>query len=98
MTLLIVTANGAAALQAGQDGAGGLQAGGLPVVGSTPCHMLVHEVVRLAPLGVILRAAGWDARLQAALDLLSTRLVNQALLAAVLPDADAAAHRPAGGG
>jgi hypothetical protein len=49
--------------------------------------MLVHEVVRLAPLGVILRAAGWDALLQAALGLLSPRRAKQALLAAVLPAA-----------
>ena len=34
--------------------------------------MLVREVVRLAPLGVILLAAGWDEPLQAALDLLAT--------------------------
>ena len=83
MTVLIVTANGAAALQAGQDGAGGLQAGGLPVIGSTPCHMLVHELVRLAPLGVILRAAGWHASLPAALGLRSPRLV--AVLPAAVP-------------
>ena len=72
MTLLIVTANDAAALQAGQDLAAGLQAGGLPVVGPAPCLMLVREVVRLAPLGVILLASGWDAPLQAALDLLAS--------------------------
>ena len=72
MTLLIVTANDAPALLAGQALAAGLQADGLPVVGSTPCHMLVREVVRLAPLGVILLAAHWDAALQAALDLLAS--------------------------
>ena len=71
MTLLIVTADDAPALLAGQALAAGLQAGGLPVVGSTPCHMLVREVVRLAPHGVILLAAHWDAALQAALDLLA---------------------------
>ena len=71
MTLLIVTADDAPALLAGQALAAGLQAGGLPVVGSTPCHMLVREVVRLAPHGVILVAAHWDAALQAALDLLA---------------------------
>lgn len=71
MTLLIVTANDTAALQAGQALASQLQAAGLPVVGSTPCNMLVREVVRLAPLGVILLAAGWDTALQASLDLLA---------------------------
>jgi AmiR/NasT family two-component response regulator len=72
MTLLIVTANDAAALQAGQDLAAGLEAAGLPVVGPAPCPMLVREVVRLAPLGVILLVSGWDAPLQAALDLLAS--------------------------
>ena len=63
MTLLIVTANDAPALQAGQALAASLQAAGLPIVGSTSCNMLVREVVRLAPLGVILMASHWDAPL-----------------------------------
>ena len=72
MTLLIVTANDAPALQAGQDLAAKLQATGLPVAGSASCNLLVREVVRLAPLGVILLTSGWDAPLQATLDLLAT--------------------------
>lgn len=42
--------------------------------------MLVREVVRLAPLGVILLAAGWDAPLQAALDLLATNAPRPVLV------------------
>ena len=72
MSLLIVTANDPPALQAGQDLAARLAAAGLPVLGSTSCSMLVREVVRLAPLGVVLLAPGWDAGLQAALDLLAS--------------------------
>lgn len=72
MTLLIVTTNDPPALLAGQTLAAALQADGLPVVGCTPCHMLVREVVRLAPLGVIVSAGRWDEALQAALDLLAS--------------------------
>lgn len=81
MTLLILTANDAPALQAGQDLAAVLQAAGLPVVGTTPCHMLVREVVRLAPLGVVVLAARWDAALQAALDLLASSMPRPVLVA-----------------
>jgi AmiR/NasT family two-component response regulator len=71
MTLLIVTADDAPALAAGQALALGLQAAGLPVLGVAACHMLVREVVRLAPSGVVLLAARLDVPLQAALALLA---------------------------
>jgi AmiR/NasT family two-component response regulator len=80
MTLLIVTANDPSALQTGQDLAARLRAEGLPVLGATPCNMLVREVIRLAPLGVILVAAHWDASLQASLDLLATSAPRPVLL------------------
>lgn len=89
MTLLIVTANDPPALQAGLDLAAGLTAAGLPVLGATSCNMLVREVIRLAPLGVVLLAPAWDARLQAALDLLASSAPRPVLVVgAAAPPAD----------
>ena len=49
MNLLIVTADDAPALAAGQALQVRLQTTGLPVLATVPCHMLVRESVRLAP-------------------------------------------------
>ena len=71
MSLLIVHADDPLAVAHGQALALRLQAAGLVVLGSTPCHMLVREAVRLAPLAVVLQAPSLDAPLRAALQWLA---------------------------
>ena len=71
MTLLIVHADDPLAVARGQALAAHLQAAGQAVLGTTPCHMLVREVVRLAPLAVVLQAPSLAAPLLAALQWLA---------------------------
>lgn len=73
MNLLIAHADDPLAVAQGQALAAKLQAAGLAVLGTTPCRMLVREVVRLAPLAVVLQAPslGMDAPLLAALQWLA---------------------------
>ena len=75
MTLLIVTSDDAPAQAAGLALLAELQAAGLPALAALPCHMLVRDVVRLAPQAVVALnpggADGLDPRLQAALALLA---------------------------
>ncbi len=72
MTLLIVSADDAPAQAEAARLAACLQAGGQAVLGTVPCHMLVREVVRLAPQAVVVQATLLDAALRAALALLAS--------------------------
>ena len=72
MTLLIVSTDDAPAQADAAHLSAGLQAAGQAVLGVVRCHMLVREVVRLAPQAVVVQAAGLDAALRAALALLAS--------------------------
>ena len=67
MNLLIVTADDAPALAAGQALQVRLQAAGLPVLATVPCHLLVRETVRLAPEAIVVWADSADPAAAAAL-------------------------------
>ena len=71
MPLLIICADSPPALADAQALAGRLQAAGLVVSGPQPCHMLVREVVRLAPEAVLVLAPALDGPLHEALALLA---------------------------
>ena len=80
MTLLIVSADDASAQADAAHLSAGLQAAGLAVLGVVRCHMLVREVVRLAPQAVVVQAAGLDAALRAALALLASSAARPVLV------------------
>ena len=75
MTLLILTLDDAPAQAAGAALLTALQAAGLPALATVTCHMLVRDVVRLAPQAVVALNPGVDdglaPELQAALVLLA---------------------------
>ncbi len=72
MRLLITCPDTAAALAEAQALVLRLQAGGIATDGALPCHMLVREVVRLAPQAVLVLAPALDDSLRAALALLAS--------------------------
>ena len=80
MSLLIVTDEDPAALADGLALADRLQALAFAVVGVVPCHMLVREVIRLAPLGVVLQAPRLGPPLQDALALLASSAARPVLV------------------
>ena len=80
MTLLIVSTDDAPALAEAAHLMACLQAAGQAVLGAVPCHMLVREVVRLAPQAVVVQAAGLDTALRAALALLASCAPRPVLL------------------
>jgi len=89
MPLLILCADSPAALADATDLATRLRAAGVLVSGPQPCHMLVREVVRLAPEAVLVVAPVPDAPLQQALALLASSAARPVLLAtAATPPAD----------
>jgi len=89
MPLLITCPDTPAALADAQALSGRLQAAGVVVSGPQPCHMLVREVVRLAPEAVLVLAPSLDAQLQEALALLASSAARPVLLAtAAAPPAD----------
>lgn len=89
MPLLITCPDNPQALADAQALVGCLQAAGLAASGPLPCHMLVREVVRLAPEAVLVLAPAVDAPLHAALALLAGSAARPVLLAtAAAPPAD----------
>lgn len=88
MTLLIVSADDAPAQTAAADLMAVMQAAGETVLAAVPCHLLVREVVRLAPQAVVVLAPVLDAGLLAALALLASSAPRPVLVlgAAHLPD------------
>lgn len=81
MPLLITCPDDPAALAEAQRWAERLQAAGLAVAGVQPCHLLVREVVRLAPQAVLLVASRLDDSLRQALSLLAGTAPCPVLLA-----------------
>ena len=89
MPLLIICTDSPPALADAQALAGRLQAAGLVVSGPQSCHMLVREVVRLAPEAVLVLAPDIDGPLHEALALLAGNAARPVLLAtAADPPAD----------
>ena len=74
MSLLIVAADGPALQVQAPALADALRPSGNPVLGVVPCHMLVREAVRLAPLAVVAIDDGLGGLLQASLALLAASL------------------------
>lgn len=89
MPLLIACPDTPPELDAAQRLADGLHAVGVTVCGPQPCHMLVREVVRLAPEAVLLRAPALDDAARQALTLLAGSAARPVLLATdAAPPAD----------
>ena len=87
MTLLIVSADAAPAQTAAADLMGVMRVAGETVLAAVPCHLLVREVVRLAPQAVVVLAPVLDAGLLAALALLASSAPRPVLV-------QGAAHLP----
>jgi AmiR/NasT family two-component response regulator len=88
MSLLIVAPEAAVAQGLAQR----LDGAGLRVAGTSVCHMLVRDSVRLAPEAVVIEAAAVDAGLLEALHLLDTTAPRPVLLfSAALDDEDSVA-------
>lgn len=85
MPLLITCTDEPAALAAAQDWSARLGAAGLQVAATLPCHLLVREVVRLAPSAVLVVAPVLDATLRQALALLASTAACPVLLAGAPP-------------
>jgi AmiR/NasT family two-component response regulator len=85
MSLLIVAPEAAAA----EDLAQRLEGEGVPTVGTSACHMLVRDSVRLAPEAVVVEAAAVDTGLLEALQLLATTAPRPVLLFGVALDDEA---------
>jgi AmiR/NasT family two-component response regulator len=89
MRLLITCTDEPAALAEAQGWSTRLVDAGLPVAATLPCHLLVREVVRLAPAAVLVVAPQLDANLRQALALLASTAPCPVLLAGAPPaDAD----------
>ncbi|GCL61403.1 type IV pili methyl-accepting chemotaxis transducer N-terminal domain-containing protein [Pseudaquabacterium pictum] len=89
MPLLIACPDAPADLTEAQALAGRLQAAGVLVAGPVPCHMLVREVVRVAPEAVLLLAPALGEPVQQTLTLLAGSAAKPVLLAtAAAPPAD----------
>jgi AmiR/NasT family two-component response regulator len=89
MSLLITCQDSPAALADAAAVVARLQAAGMPAFGPQPCHMLVREVVRLAPQAVLVLAPALDESLRHALALLAESAPRPVLLAgSALPAAD----------
>ncbi|MES2718604.1 MAG: type IV pili methyl-accepting chemotaxis transducer N-terminal domain-containing protein [Pseudomonadota bacterium] len=89
MSLLITCHDSPQALADAHAMLARLQAAGLQAFGPQPCHMLVREVVRLAPQAVLVLAPVLDDVLRQALGLLATSAACPVLVAgAALPAAD----------
>jgi AmiR/NasT family two-component response regulator len=85
MSLLIVAPE-----TPGADGlAQRLEAEGLPIAGTSACHMLVRDSVRLAPEAVVVEAVALDGALLEALQLLYTTAPRPVLLFGVALDDEA---------